>query len=150
MIRQFRPEDAHACSDIIASCVRADSTLNESLRAILLQAEKPERMMERSRLFYIAVFEENSAIRGFGGLELNEIRLLYVDPEHHRKRIGSEILLHLHSLVPTAVFSDIFVYSAPRAAGFYRNHGYQSEGDYLFDIEGEALPTVFMTRPVLS
>jgi GNAT superfamily N-acetyltransferase len=150
MIRQFRPEDAWVCSAIIASCIQVDRFLNENLRAILLRTEAPERMMERSRLFHVVVSETGSAIYGFGGLELNEIRILYVAPEYHRKRVGSEILRHLESLVPPALFSDIFVYAAPGAVGFYQTHGYRSKGDYYFDIEGESLPTVFMTRPIPS
>jgi hypothetical protein len=148
MIRQFRPEDAQACCNIIQSCVRMDPSLGGNLRATLLRTETPERMLERSRLFHIVVFETGSDIQGFGGLELNEIRILYVAPEYHRNRVGSKILLYLESLVPSAVFSDIFVYAAPGATGFYQTHGYQAKGDFFFDVEGEILPTVFMARPV--
>ena len=150
MIRQFRPEDAQQCNDIVLSCIRTDRFLSENLRAILLRTETPDRMVERARLFYIAVSEDQSAIRGLGGLELNEIRLLYVAPEHQRSRIGSEMLLHLQSLVPAALFPDIFVYAAPGAVGFYRAHGFQARGDYLIRIGEESLPTVFMTKPIPS
>ena len=148
MIRQFRPEDAQACNEIVLSCIQTDRFLNENLRAILQRTEIPDQMVERARLFYVAVYENQSAIQGLGGLELNEIRLLYVAPEHHRARIGSEILLHLQSLVPAALFSDLFVYAAPGAVDFYRAHGFQTKGDYSIRIEGESLPTVFMTKPV--
>jgi GNAT superfamily N-acetyltransferase len=150
MIRQFRPEDGQSCNDIVLSCIRADRYLTENLRAVLLRTETPDRMVERARLFYIAVAEDQSEILGLGGLELNEIRLLYVAPEHHRSRIGSEILLHLQSLVPPALFSDMFVYAAPGAVSFYRAHGFYTKGDYFVRIEGESLLTVFMTRPVSS
>ncbi len=149
MIRAFRPEDAPACSHIVNACLERDDSLSEKLRSILQQAETPAMMLERSRLFYLVVSETDSVLQGFGGLEMNEIRVLYVAPEHHRKRIGSEILLHLLSLVPPALFSDVFVYSSPGAVSFYRAHGFRAQGEHFFDIQGEELPTVFMTRPVV-
>jgi GNAT superfamily N-acetyltransferase len=148
MLRQFRPQDAKACSDIVASCIRLDPSLSEKLRATLLRTETPGQMLERARLFYLVVSENDSAVQGFGGLEWNEIRVLYVAPEHQRQRVGSEILAHLQTLVPAAFFPDIFVYSSPGAVEFYRTHGFRPNGDYSFAIEGESLPTIFMSRPL--
>ncbi len=146
MIRQFRSEDAEPCSSMLCACLRNDSNLSPSLREGLLRAESPGKMLERADLYYIAVFDEAGEVLGFGGLELNEIRLLYVAPEHQRKGIGRAILDHLESMVPSGLFSDIFVYSTLSSTDFYCACGYTGRGEYSFECGGEILRTVFMTK----
>jgi putative acetyltransferase len=103
-------------------------------------------MLERSGLFYLAVEELEGEIAGFGGLDLNEIRLLFVSPHYRHRGVGSAILRHLEDMVPPALFKDIFVYAAPGAVGFYQSAGFRSGGEYVFDFEGFPLSTEFMTR----
>ena len=147
MIRQFQVRDANACCSLVCACISRDSLMPASLRAKLCSAESPEAMVERAGLFYLAVYEFNDSILGIGGLELNEVRLLYVAPEHRRKGIGKAMLEHLESMVPAAPFADIFVYSAPSAVGFYRSQGFTDRGEFVFDYGGEPLTTIFMTKP---
>ncbi len=147
MIRKFREGDAEACFELLCACLRLDPHYSATLREKLLRAESPERMRERAGIFYLAVCESNSEVVGFGGLDLNEIRLLYVAPEHQGKGIGGALLDHLASMVPPALFADIFVYSTFTAVEFYHRRGFVSRGEYSFDVGGEPLTTVFMTRP---
>ena len=146
MIRQFRPDDMEACSDLIRACILIEKGLSETLRQKLLKAETPEAMLERARLYYVAVFESDAEVAGVGAVEMNEIRLLYVAPEHQRKGIGRSLLAHLESMVPSVLFSDVFVYSSPAAASFYGAHRFQPQGQHLFIIEEEELTTIFMTK----
>ncbi len=147
MIRQFEPGDAAACCALVRGCVARDPSISASLKEKLSQAESPEGMVERAGLFYLAVYDFNGSILGVGGVELNEIRLLYVAPEHRGEGIGKALLDHLASMVPSTPFADIFVYSTPSAVGFYRAHGFRENGEFVFDFGGEPLTTVFMTRP---
>jgi GNAT superfamily N-acetyltransferase len=84
-----------------------------------------------------------------GGIDLNEIRLLFVAPEYQRRGIGSTLLGHLETLVPPALFSDIFVYAAPGAEDFYRANGYRPKGDHRFMVGETAMPTIFMTKKLI-
>ncbi len=147
MIRQFRPGDAAACCALIRDCVACDPSISDSLKEKLCRAESPEGMVERAGLIYLAVYDSNGSILGIGGLELNEVRLLYVAPEHRGEGIGKALLDHLASMVPPTPFADIFVYSTPSAVGFYRTLGFRENGEFVFDFGGEPLTTVFMTRP---
>jgi len=79
---------------------------------------------------------------------MNEIRLLYVDPLHQRRGIGRSLLAHLESMIPSALFPDVFLYSSHVAVGFYQAHGFQTRGPHAFLIEGEELTTVFMTKVI--
>jgi len=140
MIRQFCDGDAIACARLIRECILCEPDLAVDVRRRLLAAETEELMMRRSRLFYVAVSELEGAIEGLAGLELNEIRLLYVSP--------AQQLNHLEAMVPPGFFSDIFVYAAPGAEEFYMARGYRRRGEYDFTDGELTVPTVFMTKPV--
>ena len=104
-------------------------------------------LAEVSGLYYLAVYELGAQIVGLCGLDLNEIRLLYVSPLYHRRGIGSALLEHIESMVPAALFSDIFVYSASSAQSFYQARGFRNGGELTLELNGIAVPTVFMTKP---
>jgi GNAT superfamily N-acetyltransferase len=146
MIRQFRPEDAEAASEIVCSCLRLDPMVPASARDELILMESPASMIERSRLYYMAVCVHAGLVAGVAGVDMNEIKLLFVDPGRQRLGMGSRLLQHLEAWVPPALFGDVFVYSALGAAGFYRAHGYRPEGEHSFVIAGHTVTTIFMKK----
>lgn len=146
MIRNFIPEDAEACSGLIHTCIESDRTIPATLRDKMIQAESPGTVLERSRLFYVAVYESGARISGVAGLDMNEIRILCVSPEHRRRGIGLALLDHLTGMVPGVLFPDIFVYAATGAVAFYKAAGFSEKGSMTFTFEGEQLQTVFMSR----
>lgn len=150
MIRQFRADDAPACCSLIRECIGRDPQLSATLREKLCRSESTEAMIERAHLFYVAVYDLSGPIVAVGGLELNEIRLLYVSPGHQGKGFGKVLLEHLESMVPAMLFADIFVYSTFSAVDFYRTHGFAAGGEFAIDIGGEQLMTVFMTKPAAA
>jgi GNAT superfamily N-acetyltransferase len=149
MIVQFKPEDARACSDLIRACIDADASIQSELRRIMLMRESPEAMVERARLFYVAVYRAALGVKGVGAVDMNEIRLLYVSPPYQRQGIGRALLMHLEEMVPSALFPDVFTYSTSAAEGFYQACGYASGGRHPFDFEGHELQTVFMTKKTM-
>ena len=148
MIRQFHPEDASACSALIRNCLERDPAYPSALLQKLLSSETAQAMNERAKLFYIAVCEMDSGVVGIGGLEMNEIRLLYVSAGHRHQGIGRTLLRHLKAMVPSALFSDIFVYSTEHSVAFYRACGFVDRGPCTFCLEGQELQTVFLTCPL--
>jgi N-acetylglutamate synthase-like GNAT family acetyltransferase len=146
LIRQFQQEDAEACSRLVRECLRLDPLMPPAAKEELIRAESAAAMRERAALFYLAVLPAEDRIAGVGGIDLNEIRLLFVHPEYQHTGMGSRLLEHLESLVPPALFRNAFVYAAPAAAGFYQARGYQAGGEAVFHIGALALPTVFLTK----
>ncbi len=144
MIRQFNPQDAPSCYNLIHNCISEDSSLSAAVRRKLLESETPQSMEERARFFYVAVHESESRITGLAGLDLNEIRLMYVSPEHRRSGIGRALLGHIAAMAPKAFFKDLFVYSSIAAVDFYRSQGFVAKGSVSFDIGGEIMRTMFM------
>ena len=148
MIRQFQPEDAAACCALIHACLAADSSISPVLRERLLSSETPQSMVERAKLFYVAVYQSGGGISGVAGLDLNEIRLLCVSPERRRNGIGRLLLQHLQSMVPSLLFPDVFVYSSVQGREFYRACGFLEQGPVNFNFGCDELPTFFMTFPI--
>lgn len=145
MIRQYQYQDAASCSRLIHACLQNDSSYSLALRERISGLETAQAMTERARLFYVAVYESDDGILGVAGLDMNEIRLLCVSPEHRRLGIGRSLLEHIKAMVPGFLFSDIFVYSSLQAVGFYRAGGFCEKGPFVFDLGGEQLQTFFMT-----
>ena len=146
MIRKFIPGDAVACCKLVQACIISDRSMPTILRDAMIRAESPNAMLERSRLFYVAVYESNDRISGIVGLDMNEIRILCVSPGLQRRGIGRALLGHAIEMVPGALFQDIFVYAAPGAVAFYKAAGFSEKGPMTFTFEGEPLQTVFMSR----
>jgi N-acetylglutamate synthase-like GNAT family acetyltransferase len=119
--------------------------LTHSLRETICANETPAIMIERSRLFYVAVYEAEGEVLGFAGLDMNEIRLLCVSPAHQRRGIGRALLEHIKPLVPGSLFPDVFVYSSLQAVSFYKSCGFHEKGPFDFPVGKERMHTVFMT-----
>ena len=153
MIRQFQPQDAASCSRLIHACLENDPFYSSAVRQKIGRLETEQAMMERARLFYVAVCTSEGEVVGVAGLDMNEIRILCVSPEHRRVGIGRALFRHIKAMVPGFLFSDIFVYSSPQAVDFYRACGFVEKGPFVFDLDGEPLQTIFMTsatNPPLS
>ena len=147
-IRPFEPVDAEACARIVRACIGCDPSMPADLKEHLLRTESAALMCERAKLFYVAVCLLNGRPVALGGLDMNEIRILFVDPAHQRAGIGGTMLEHLEALVPAGLFSDIFVYAVPGTAAFYRARGYQAGGEHAFRSGGHAINTIFMTKAI--
>jgi len=147
-IRQFQPSDAVACFELISACIEQDLNTSESLRADLFQLETPDSIRERAGLYYLAVWELGNEITGVGGVEINEIRLLFVAPEHQSSGHGTELLKHLEGMVPPALCTEILVHSTLSAEPFYRRHGYKPVGRNSFRLAHSVLETILMSKAI--
>ena len=77
----------------------------------------------------IFVAEHESVIVGFGGIDLRaaeQIKYLYILPEHHKGGIGSKILTQLEVRGWEAGLESLRLHSSPAAVEFYRRKGYKA------------------------
>ena len=146
MIRQFQAQDAEACSALCRACLQTDPMVPRGARETLLRLETAAAMRERANLFYLAVCLRDDRMLGAAGIDMNEIRLLFVDPGQRRCGIGASLLEHLEAFVPPAMFEDVFVYASPDTVGFYLSQGYREGGDCRFNLRDYTFRTVFMRR----
>jgi ribosomal protein S18 acetylase RimI-like enzyme len=146
MIRQFQPGDAEDCCKVIHECLASDSHLRQVPHNTFRIIESPQSIRRWAALFYVAVYESCNSVVGLAGLDMNEVRLLCVSPKHQSHGIGGAMMDHLEAMVPSSVFTDIFVYSAPSATGFYSRRGFRAMGEYAVDLYGETFQTIFMVK----
>ncbi len=75
----------------------------------------------------LVVAEADGRIIGFGAIDVNEteqLKWLYLRPEHQRTGTGSQILGRLEEIAWKAGLSSIRLHSAPGAVEFYLRRGY--------------------------
>ena len=76
----------------------------------------------------LVVAQVEGRIIGFGGIDVNDaeqVKWLYLLPQHQGAGFGSEILQRLESIGWEAGLDSVRVHSAPEAVNFYRRHGYR-------------------------
>ena len=75
------------------------------------------------------VAELNGVIVAWGALSVpkQEITNIFVDPEFHRRRIGTAIIVRLESLAGIAEIDVVSLQATGTAINFYRANGYQSD-----------------------
>ncbi len=90
------------------------------------------------------VAEDRCELIGFGGVDLEaaeQIKYLYVIPEHQHQGVGSKLLRELEGLASMTGLSGLRLHSSPGAVDFYKAKGYEpvSESDIAHDHEGFAM-----------
>ena len=89
----------------------------------------------------MVVAEVDTQIAGFGGIDsdaVEQLKWLYVMPEHQGAGLGSEILTQLEKIGWSRGLTAIRLHAAPGAFLFYRKHGYSEveRDDVPHDHEG--------------
>jgi len=124
MIREFRPDDARPCCELIRASIRDDRSIDAPVRALILESESPESVRERARLYYLAVYESEGSALGVAGLDLNEVRLLFVSPGHRRRGIGRALMRAFLEGFRGTVYLEVRE-SNQAARAFYKSLGFQ-------------------------
>jgi GNAT superfamily N-acetyltransferase len=115
-IRLGQPEDKETIKRIYDAVVGPHVTQDEALW---------DRLIQQGGLM-IAQIE--GRIIGFGGIDVyaaEQVKWLYLLPQHQGAGFGSEILSRLESIGWEAGLDSLRVHSAPGAVNFYRRHGYR-------------------------
>jgi GNAT superfamily N-acetyltransferase len=76
----------------------------------------------------LVVAKVEGRIVGFGGIDVHaaeQVKWLYLLPQHQGAGLGSEILRRMETIGWTAGLFTLRVHSAPPAVEFYRSQGYE-------------------------
>ncbi len=114
-IRIAKPEDKENIQRIYHAVVGPHADHDET---------RWDRLIQQGGL---VVATEEGRIVGFGGIDVDaveQVKWLYLLPQHQGAGFGSGILQRLESIGWAAGLSSLRVHSAPGAASFYRRHGY--------------------------
>jgi GNAT superfamily N-acetyltransferase len=148
MIRPFQPGDAKACHAIFAACIELDPKIEPETKRRLIRLDSPVSFIIRSREYYTVVYEEGGKIWATGGVDMNEIRTVFVSPTHQRKGIGRELMGHLESRVDPERFDLFFLHASESAEGFYHRMGYRTVRTRVVRVDGSPLTTIYMEKKI--
>lgn len=115
-IRVAQPEDTETIKRIYQTVAGPHANQDEALW---------DRLLQQGGL---VVAEVDGRIIGFGGIDVHaaeQVKWLYLLPQHQGAGLGSEILRRLESIGWAAGLDSLRVHSAPAAVSFYRRHSYR-------------------------
>jgi GNAT superfamily N-acetyltransferase len=131
MIRSATELDCSEISRIHAIAVRALPSGTKGKHGIeqWLSSRKPSVYVHEMKTELFVVAEEETAILGWGALNLEkqQITNVFVDPEHHRRRIGTAIVKQLEEAATAAGIANIHLQATGTAIDFYRTIGFHAD-----------------------
>lgn len=135
-IRKAKKSDFKKCQNIIyddLDLVKINKKIKDRLRNKDYTLKNIEKAWEKTDMF---VCEKRGLVKGCGRLEKSrEIRMIYVDPKDHRKKIGTFIMNGIEKHAKRKGFKSVFVKALKTATGFYKKLGYKKiktkEKDYV-------------------
>lgn len=123
MIRRIKAVDYKRCYEIIHDCIkfmRWDKETKKKLKR-KYTLSRIKKMAGKSDFF---VYENGGRVLASGRLERNTIYTLYVDPKHHRKKIGTSMMKYLEKIAKKKGVKKVKLYAIRTAIGFYKKMGY--------------------------
>lgn len=115
-IRAAKIEDKESIRQIYRSTAGSESQTDESYWDHLIREGA------------VLVAQLESRIIGFGGIDLQaseQVKWLYLLPEHQGTGVGSAILHQLERIGVSAGLESLRLHSSPGAVKFYLRHGYR-------------------------
>ncbi len=100
----------------------------------------------------VVAMDSSGRILGFGSIvpSNNELRAVYVRPEHGRKGVGRAILRHLEDIARKALLTELRMDASINAEAFYKANGFSSlaSGEHTM-ASGRRMACVRMRKPLL-
>lgn len=127
IIRRFKNEDAQEISKIIKECFETLDIGKHTKEGIALQIEynDPEHLIENAKNFIYFVAEIDRKLVGICGLDKAKIRTLFIDPHHHHKGVGKELLTIILEVAKSKGIKRLTTWSTFYARPFYSKFGFK-------------------------
>ncbi len=139
-IRKFRKGDAVYVSDLVSRAQRIvlKDYYPKKLIEALCMKNTPPKIIRKSavRQYFVAVDSDSKKVVGIAGLEGDRIRKFYVDPNFHRKGIGTKLLARIIKEVRKKQIRTLIVGSSHYAVPFYEALGFRIKGKKWCEVEG--------------
>jgi putative acetyltransferase len=158
-IRQATLCDAEAICAVHVASIRGLCAADYTAQQIdgWAGAKHPERyrraMAEGERMFVAEVpsGEAGNVVVGLAGVHGNEVRAVYVHPDHVGRGVGGALLGALEEQARSDGFETLVLHSTLNARAFYLKHAYRDEGETVFELRpGLHLPCVKMTKALAT
>ena len=148
-IREFRKGDEGACAEVIRKALEADKTLSKEELEWLVKHEAEGTYLKKAGcLDSVIVFEEDERIVGVIGLKKNQLKSLYILPEHQNKGIGTKLAKAIEQKARQKGIKKIWMEANPDAIKFYERFGYKKVRNDI--IKGTTLEIAIMEKQITS
>jgi putative acetyltransferase len=158
-VRPAVPSDADAICAVHVASIRGLCAADYTAEQIdgWAGAKHPDgyrRAMAAGERMFVAELQPGGAgnlVIGLAGVHGNEVRAVYVHPDHVGRGVGGALLAALEEQALSDGFETLLLHSTLNARSFYLKHGYRDEGDAVFELRpGLHLPCVKMTKPLTT
>lgn len=95
--------------------------------------------------YFIVALIYNKVV-GTGSLDGNEIKAVFVDPDHQRRGIGQTIMEELERYAKSQGLREIFLNSSITAFGFYKTLNYELVEESIRGYQGDTVITYLMKK----
>jgi GNAT superfamily N-acetyltransferase len=148
LLRRFQAEDADRLSRLIIRSLRVVSSREYSMETIeaLITFFTPDKLIEMARAQYMIVCVRDDDIVGVASLDGNRVRNVFVDADLQRKGIGKLLMSGIEAHPNENNQTNLYLYSALSAQGFYEALGYRATGMIDRHHNGYPLPVVKMEK----
>lgn len=158
-IRPATPADAPEILALHVASIRAFGPEAYDDLQVAAWADKdggPDRYPIGEEGHYLAVADRDGAVVGYGHLVApdDEVRAVYVHPDHVDEGVGSAILDRLEARARDRGTEDLHLWASRNAVGFYERRGYdrveETEVEKEYDGRQVALSVVRMRKSLES
>ena len=143
-IRPFHTSDLPALLHIYAQA-KLDELQHEDACFQLLPLDQDPKRFDALMASYIYMVEIEGACVAYGAITDDELRALFVLPEHRGRGVASALLQHILGNLSNEVFLQV-VKSNVAAKALYSGHGFAVTDEYLGAYNGVSVWVNKMTR----
>jgi putative acetyltransferase len=147
-IRLAHPADRERMLELWERAARATHDFLEEVDIVGLRPAVEDVLRSDALQWWVVEFAEGVA--GFLGVVHNSIEALFIDPAHHRRGVGRDLVEHAQALAPTEPLVVDVNEANASAIRFYEAVGFEVVGRSPTDGEGRPFPLLHMRRPAPS
>lgn len=129
IIREIKIEDVEEVTSFVRRCIKEVNSKVYPAEVInyIHNYYSPEFLKSIINKKHIIVYEENSKVFGTASINLEEryISSVFVDPDHHHKGIGTQLMNAIEDYAKDKRLKKVYLNASLNAENFYKDRGYK-------------------------